>query len=282
MLLEYFTNGTESTKTGKFIGMEIETDFLNAEDGAPISIEVAKSILSATDGRPSICTQKLELGRQKIELSIAPQDSIGGLCGAAEESLDWLYKLARGLGAYPLHAPEIDWAGDLLWVQEERDALWVELDGRAALEELCRCSSVQFTVDVHPSDACTILNQLWQARLHQVDYAPNNGRWIEYIHRSRVNYRPSRYGGPAGFADLNEYAAALAVHPVLMQAGKPVNRPIHEVANVNIDLFLRSVWWHYRLRRFGSTLAVEIRPFARREDDQFEKLWKLITEATGL
>lgn len=48
------------------------------------------------------------------------------------------------------------------------------------------------------------------------------------------------------------------------------------------ELFLRSVWWHYRLRRYGNTLAVECRPFARREDAAIIGTAQLIRIALGI
>ena len=49
-----------------------------------------------------------------------------------------------------------------------------------------------------------------------------------------------------------------------------------------IDLFLRSVWWHYRLRRYGDTLALETRPFARRGDEALNHTGRRIQQALGL
>lgn len=277
----YFTEGTQGTKTGASMGMEVETDFL-LEDGSPLPIEAARQILLATDGRPFGCEQKLELGQQKIELSMAPQPNSGLMLELAEESLAWLYGQAAQHGAYPLFAPEVQWDGDLLWVQEERDAIWVDLDGRPALEELCRCSSVQFSVSVHPDEAIVVLNRLHAAQLHDHDYAPNHQRWLNYIAQSAAGYGADRYGGPEHFLNLQDYVAQLVKHEVVMHQGQPIGKPFTEVADADIELFLRSIWWHYRLRRYGDALAVEMRPFARRQDASFAQLWQLVAETIGL
>ena len=173
----------------------------------------------------------------------------------------------------------MQWEGDLLWVQEERDAIWVDLDGRPALEELCRCSSVQFTVSVNPTEAIGVLNRLHAAQLHLYDYAPNHQRWLNYIAQSTAGYREDRYGDPGLFLDLQHYVARLSQHEVVMHQGQPIGRPITKVADADIELFLRSIWWHYRLRRYDHTLAVEIRPFARRKDEGFSQLWRLVAAA---
>lgn len=281
MLHDYFTRGTDKTKTGSMVGMEVETDFV-FENGKPITTEVAGKLLQETKLRPTGVRQSLELGRQKIEIAISPQPNPALALEAMQEGLDWLYRQAAQFGARPLFEPEIHSDDELLWVQEERDAIWVNLDGREALEQLCRCSSVQFTVDVHPENAIAILNRLHAARLQEVDYAPNHRRWLNYINLSRANYRPDRYGGPEWFSDLDDYVAKLEIHEVVMHKGQPICGQASQVPDLDIDLYLRSIWWHYRLRRYGGSLAVEIRPFSRREDETFGKLWQLIANAIGL
>jgi hypothetical protein len=281
MFESYFTRGTQNTRTGAQIGLEVETDFVD-QDGRPITTGVTSQLLAAAEGRPAYCTQKLELGRQKVELAIDPQASAALAIEATLESLAWLYRQAERLGAYPLAVPEIDTSEDLLWVQEDRDQIWVELDGRPALEQLCRCSSVQFTVDVHPGDAIGWINQLWGNRLDLLDYAPNHARWQAYMATSRAGYTPDRYAGPAGFESLEHYSSELVRHPVVMHHGQPSWRPTSELADLNPELFLRSVWWHYRLRRYGNRLALEIRPIARRADDQIAVAWSVVSNILGL
>src|SRR5690606_38630202 len=162
----------------------------------PLPIAAARQILLATDRRPLGCQQKLELGRQKIELSMAPQPNSSLMLELAQESLFWLYAEAARYGAYPQFAPDVQWGGDLLWVQEGLYAIWVDSGSRPALEELCRCSSVQFTVGVNPAEAIGVLNRLHSAQLHLYDYAPNDQRWLNYIARSTAGYRKDRYGSP--------------------------------------------------------------------------------------
>ena len=264
-LLGHFTDGTHTTITGGHIGMEIETDFLDA-NARPISTNVARQILNTTEGRPAHTTHKLELGRQKIELAIAPQPTPALLMEAGYEALEWLYGMAAQFGAQPLLNPEIHSEEELLWVQEERDEIWVALDGRPALEELCRCSSVQFTIDLHPGDAIEMINQLWKSGIHVTGYDRNDARWKTYISDSLAGYRADRYAGPMGFESMADYCHELMRHDVVMHQGQPLNRRLSEVPDADIDLFLRSVWWHYRLRRYGDSLAVEIRPMGRFDD----------------
>jgi hypothetical protein len=283
MLLEHFKDGTRGTITGARIGCEIETDFVDASTGSPISTGVSRAILATDYGKPSFCEHKLELGRQKIELAIKPARSFDELLEHTHASLDWLYRTAAMYGARPHYAPEFEWSGRLLdEATDPRDAVWLQLDGNSALEELCRCSSVQFTIDVNPGDAIPIINALWIAGLHEIDYAANDRRWQNYLRSSRAGYTMSRYGGPTSFTNLHNYAAELSRHEVVMHEGRPTSALVHQVSRLDIELYLRSVWWHYRLRRYNDTLAVEIRPFGRRGDDCIQSYWNRVAPVFGL
>lgn len=281
MLLDYFTRGTRNTITGQYAGVEVETDFVDSVTGRPISAAVSQAIQSETAfGAVKFAVQG-ELGRQKIELAIEPHDNPGALLATTYAALRSLYEAAARYGAVPRFDPELKHAGSLMSPYDHRDRLWMQLDGSEALEELCRCSSVQFTVDVNPEDAIRVINALWDAQLHMFDYDPNNRRWQRYIAASKAGYRPDRYAGPRSFESIDDYVAKLEQHRVVMHEGKPVNMDPKSISNLNIDLFLRSVWWHYRLRRFGDALAIEIRPFARRRDEDMITYWNLIAPIFG-
>jgi hypothetical protein len=283
MLLGHFTDGTRGTKTGGQVGCEIETDFVDAVTGAPIDQSIGRAILACTDNRPDYCRHMPELGRQKIELAIKPARTFQELRERSYASLQWLYGVAGRYGARPLLAPEIQWPGSLLDESTDpRNQVWVQLDGRPALEQLCRCSSVQFTVDVSPGDAITVINALWDARLHELDYEPNHRRWLSYIKNSQARYISSRYAGPHGFDDLADYVAHLVQHQVVMHDGQPTRISADVLPDLDAELFLRSVWWHYRLRRHHDTLAIEVRPFARRDDDCIEQYWSHVAPVFGL
>ncbi len=281
MLLTHFTKGTERTETGRYIGAEIETDFL-MEDGSPIPEEVTRDILRAAEGQPSTFSYKLELGRQKIECSFVAQPNIHTLFHQMERGLNWLYKVAANYGAQPFFEPVVNWDGNLLYVQEERDEIWVQLDGRRALEHLCRCSSVQFTIDVNPEDAIQMINNLWCYQLPIPEYRPNHEKWLSYLADTQANYRVDRYGGPPGFYDIDDYVRQLMMHDVVMHKGRSVQLKVDQVSDLNIDLFLRSIWWHYRLRRYENRLVVEIRPLPRQRDEDISEQWRLVASATGL
>jgi len=280
-LRQHLFFGAEGTKSGGRIGLEIETDFVT-ELGQPISESVTAALLAPSGNQPAGTEIKLELGRQKIELAIAPANSFERLWEQARQSLDWLYRKAASLGAYPCFEPEIRYDGRLLFVTDERDSLWVELDGKEALENLCRCSSVQFTIDVNPDDAIGWINLLWDKKIFEVDYAVNDRLWRRYINESRFGYSQTRYAGPIGFESQADYLAELCREPVVMHQGIPCRQTVEMVRNLDCNLFLRSIWWHFRLKRFGNALAVEIRPFSRRSDEDIPKKWAIVAATLGL
>ncbi len=278
VIYDFFTKGTQATQTGGQIGMEIETDFVLEDGVTPITEGVSRAILAA-EAVP--WEPKLELGRQKIEIAIPPQLSSAELFEQANEGLEWLYGRARSFGAFPKLEPDFNFEGNLLWVQEERDALWVNLDGQDALEELTRCSSIQFTMDVNPRDAISIINTLISADC-RIDYQTNDRRWLNYISRSVANYSPDRYRGPQGFESMGNYVDELAKQDILMYKGEPVRLSPEQTPDLDVNLFLRSVWWDYRLRRYGNNLTIEMRPFGRCRDEQMSEVWNQVAQTIGV
>ena len=266
-LRSWFLQGTERTQSGQHIGLEVETDFAD-RSGHAITSSVTEVLLATP--APRGVTLSLETARQKIELAVSASATASEAIERAREALQWLYRTAAPLGAFPCFIPEFDSSESLLHPVTPRDEAWVRLDGRPALEHLCRCSSVQFTVDVSAGDAIPWINQLHQARLHERDYAANDRRWRAYISESLAGYLASRYGGLSGYQGLDHYVAELSSHSIVMGGA------------AEVDLFLRSVWWHYRLRRHGDRLCLEIRPLARRTDELLVSQWNSVARCLGL
>ena len=111
---------------------------------------------------------------------------------------------------------------------------------------------------------------------HGVEIHAANGYLIDQFLRDGTNRREDRYGGPRRFKDLADYVDQIKKHNVVMHQGQPCNLPFDDVDSPDIELFLRSVWWHYRLRRYGDQLTVEIRPFGR--DVSFKELWERLSQ----
>lgn len=281
MIQAYLTRGTEETVTGGSFGAEVETQFAR-EDGEPIGKDVLRRIIGADLSGVFFRPVTYDLGRQNIEIRIAPKPTMSLLGEATQDGLGWLYEKMKDLRAHPVFAPMpfLDSTDQLLLLDDPRDQIWLEIDGAPALEKLARTSSFQLHVSVNPGDAVEVVNVLWEAGVHNWDF-PNDAMWGQYIQESNFPYATDRYGGPEGFRDIDEYCARLHEHNVVMHDGRVCNRSTQEI-NPDPDLFLRSVWWHYRLRRFGPTMTVEIRPIARRSDEANIQTCLAITSLLGL
>lgn len=281
-LTKYFTDGVES-KTLETIGAEIETQFID-DDGDAISADVSQDMLKRLESngwrvvseKNSLITSisdnvgnriSYELGRHNIELSTVATSPDKTL-GVVNNCLSDLYGAANEVGAKPFFGPILGTNDDLLIIPDERDAIWLELDGREALAPLTRTSSVQYTIPVALGDAIPILNKLGDALDQFLSDFPQDEIWREYIIKSNAQYNSDRYGGPLKFGSIEDYCERLIEHDVVY--GSELVE-YNYVEDLDIPLYLRSIWWHFRLRRYGSALCVEVRPMARREDDQLSK-----------
>lgn len=281
-LISYFTDGIKS-HTLETVGAEVETQFVDGNN-EPISIQTSQQILSrlAKNGWGVTCRKGYlitaladqngnrifyELGRHNIEVATAvstPESVID----TVQQCLNQVYEAGSMTGAHPYFAPILDGSEDLLVIPDERDATWLELDGRAALAPLARTSSVQFTVSVSLSEAVSILNKLGQRIGAFMDDFPQDRVWKKYIRDSSAGYRSDRYGSQDAFESLDDYCRALVRHDVVQGVRLT---PFLNVPDVDIPLYLRSIWWHFRLKRYDDALCIEVRPMARRVDSQFHR-----------
>ena len=278
MLYSYFSECSEISTD--FVGVEVETSFVNT-NGTAISVATSQAIFQTLTEvgwnvveRTGTLVTKLqnakgdillyELGRQNIELSTAPQRS-SSLVSRTQDLLKEIYVSAEVHNAMPCFEPILMTDEDLLVIPDERDATWLEIDGRESLRPLATTSAVQFTFDTTPTKAIGLINQLGrQAEEFLVDY-PQDRVWREYIRSSKAGYRSDRYGGPLLFSSLRDYCNKLTMHEVVNGDRLTSAR---EMKSFSIPLFLRSVWWHFRLRRYGDRLCVEVRPLARNTDER--------------
>lgn len=291
-LISYFTDGITS-QTLQNVGAEIETQFV--ENGRAIQTQVSQQMLGwlAENGWSVDCRKGnlittlvdhdgnkvfYELGRHNVEVSTIASTQTRVL-GVVRGCLVQLYEAANRVGAVPFFAPILNGNEDLLVIPDERDAIWLELDGRNALAPLARTSSVQFTISVAPHEAVRILNKFGESIGSFLADFPQDAVWRKYIAESAAKYLPNRYGGPLMFESLTDYCRALARHDVVRGARLV---PYQDISDLDIPLFLRSIWWHFRLKRYGNALCVEVRPMARRGDDQFnlqlEKVLQIVCE----
>lgn len=300
-LLHYFTDGVKSCILGGKIGMEVETQFLNADEpdispcfgpnrfkqGKPISVAKSQAILKTFASRHGEVTETkgnfiaeirdhkgnrllYELGRHNIELATVPLQR-DDLIPKTREVLERLYRIGGEVGAYPYFQPILQTDEDLLVVPDERDAAWIRVDGREALKPLANISAVQFTIPVCLDEAIICLNRL---REHLVSYFlpwyPQDHVWKRYIRESQAGYDPLRYGGHDYFIGLEDYCRKLSQHHFVdIEKNRLV--PIDQISDLNIPLYLRSIWWYFRLKRYGDQLCIEVRPLGRYGDEKLEE-----------
>ena len=280
-LISYFTDGI-SSETLQTIGAEVETQFVD-KDGNAVRTQTSQQMLGylAENGWNVDCRKGnlittlvdqngnkifYELGRHNMEVSTVASTPACVL-DVMRKCLAQLYESARRVEAEPFLAPILLGDEDLLVIPDERDAIWLELDGRDALAPLARTSSVQFTISVSPQDAMKILNKFGKEIGSFLEDFPQDAVWKRYIVDSSAKYLSNRYGGPLVFESLEDYCQALARHDVV-QGVRLV--PFQDVSNLEVSLYLRSIWWHFRLKRYGNALCIEVRPMARRADEQFQ------------
>lgn len=286
-LKRYFLDGVSSNNL-ETMGMEVETQFVN-DSGTPIGKDVSQKMFSYMLSRSwSVKTVKnglitclvdskgntfsYELGRQNIELSGMPL-KVDRVLENTSSCLTQLYEAGEKYGAYPLLEPILLGVEDLLVIPDERDATWLKLDGREALAPLARTSSVQFTFSVLPESAVTMLNRLGkQIKSFLGDY-PQEAVWKEYIKSSLAGYRTDRYGGPLYFWSLEDYCRKIILNDVVSD-GRLV--PYNSTKDLDISLYLRSIWWYFRLKRYGESLCIEVRPLPRRSDAKFESQLEMV------
>ncbi len=279
-LISYFTDGIAS-QTLQTVGAEIETQFVD-KNGYAVQTQTSQQMLGwLAENRWKVDCRKgnlittlvdqngnkvfYELGRHNMEVSTIASTQTCVL-DVVRECLAQLYEAAKRFGAVPFFAPILKSNKDLLVIPDERDAIWLELDGRDALAPLARTSSVQFTISVAPQQAVEILNKFGGRIDSFLTDFPQDVVWKKYIAESSAKYLPNRYGGPLVFDSLSDYCYALTRHDIVQGVHLV---PYQNVSDPDIPLYLRSIWWHFRLKRYGNALCVEVRPMARRTDDQF-------------
>lgn len=294
LLERYFTQNRVKTRGPWLVGAEIETSFQDG-DGRPITLSTAQAIFRSlaesdwkvSEQKGSLITKLahpaggallFELGRQNLEIATDPA-AAADIVRHTRSMLDELYEVAALHGAFPRFEPLFPTGEDLLVVPDGRDQTWLDVDGRTALRPLAAISAVQYTVDVPPEKALLCINGLLgRISAFRADY-PQEGTWREYIRSSKAGYRTDRYGGPDRFEDVRDYCRKLLRHDVVTPEGL---KPHSAVRDLDIPLFIRSVWWYFRLRRYGDALAVEVRPLARRADEKLDAQLAFVLDAMNL
>lgn len=277
-------------QNAKNVGIEVETHFIDG-NGRPIQLNQSQSIFydCSNNGWEIIekrnnlivvlkrikCGTLLmyELGRQNLEICLPPLAPTLAL-ELVHEVLNELYKTAMNFNCFPLFEPIIQSNENLLVIPDERDTTWLKLDTAPVLNELAKTASVQFTVDVSGSHIIETINKLNANLTYFLADYPQDKYWREYIKNSPAGYLPERYGGPIFFKNEKEYCQQLAKHKIVTSDGLV---DVSTLKEIDYNSFIRSVWWYFRLKRYGSNQCIEIRPLARRTDDLIDVYWKNVS-----
>jgi hypothetical protein len=288
-LIDHFTQGLGAC-AGK-TGVEVETLFID-ESIRPINFAQSQSMFrwltqhnwNEAAKKGSIITELTnhrgdkvlyELGECNIELSIAPASETK-IVQHVREGLKELYQAGLPFSAHPLWCGKIDSDDRVrLVVPDERDSIWVKIDGMRELNKLCTIAATHITVDVPADRVVEYLNRLGAKTPELMEeFGANDRVWREYVSMSPAGYRDHRYGctwnwGPyPAIESIEDYCRRLVEHDIVTGTGL---KPHTEVEDLDITLFLRSVWWWFRLRRYGDQLCIETRPFPRSSDADIER-----------
>jgi hypothetical protein len=273
------------------IGVEVETQFADGT-GHPITLQASQAMMhrlvasgwsvTATKGNlitvlsSDSGTIAYELGRHNLEVSSAPAATPSALVKSVRRTLDALYRAGEAEKAFPFFGSTMKTNENLLIVPDERDATWLRVDGREALNLLATTSAVQFTVEIGTlSQAMLCLNRLGLSIGEFLRDYPQEDRWRRYIHSSHAGYDGLRYGGPLVFNDSESYIRELLRHEVMTSDGLV---PIRDVATIDWSLFVRSVWWYFRFKRYGTSFCLEVRPLPRRKDEMISEQLDMVLD----
>jgi hypothetical protein len=252
-------------------------------DGWTIDVQRNGKITEVKKGGYGIC---YELGRNNFELVTPPCPST---CPDAfdnhNKALENLIRAGKDCGATALKTSYDECSDDTLIEPDMRDEIWRQLDG-PALFGLAHIACVHFNIDLASIEEgmgwISALSAFYE-RTPGWPAEANRKIWEYYIEHSLAGYEPGRYGLPPS-STFGDYVETLSSHKVVMngtngtlQIAQPA-RPFRDCEQINIDLFLRSVWWWFRLRVRNGRLVLEVRdvPRSMPVEDSWQQIKKVI------
>ncbi|MFC1787886.1 hypothetical protein ACFLZY_01560 [Patescibacteria group bacterium] len=309
-LFDFFHNAKGCHPNKRRVGLEIETLFID-KNGLPISFPLSQAIFVslAKTGDWKIAKEKngvithlvnpgsdfelfYELGWNNFELT-TPTWLIEEIAwGEILANLDQLYSTAETLGAYPVFSFTDDCLlHDTLALPDKRDHIWAELDGRQALRVLGHIATVHFNLDLvsldQGMDYIRQINGYYSRAKSDPTSHQHDEIWMSYIRNSKAQYETDRYGFAPDYSSYHYFRRLSELKVVMTCQNNKLKlcrlaRPFSQTEAVNLDLFLRSVWWHSRLRVRGGTLVLELRNNLRGADEMIEEEWTKIKQILGL
>ncbi len=312
-LVDFFLSADCCSADDRMMGVEVETLFVD-RNGVPINRyilqdvfgEMAKSsqwsIAKMAGGLITALVHRngwsltVDLGCNDLELTSRPYHFKAFPWTEQEQILEDIYEFAQKFGVSPLKASYDGHEDvDTLMVPDDRDRAWIDLDGQENLIPIGHIASVNYNIDLSSVDEgmhwINILRDGYHQPLvgHHTSLMHEHDQiWRRYIRESRANYQEWRYGHMAGNT-FELYCWWLSTINVVMQRDvngklspcKPA-KPLFMTEDVDIDLFLRSVWLYDRLRVRNGRLALEIRNVPRGSDALILSEWEVIARKVGL
>jgi len=300
-LRAHFENAVCSYPSQRQIGLEIETLIIDSES-KPIDPLTSQNLMRRLANQYGWQIMEIKNGQivklQKhgfrliYELGWSNFELISPAFGLDQDFLrktrfilNMISQAAQDLKARALEKSWDRFRSNTLMMPDRRDEIWLALDG-PALFGLGHIASIQFNIDLASIDEAMDwikkLTGLYERK--NWPFVHNFQIWRDYIANSTAKYEKSRYALPPKtfeqyLKQLSELKVVMHQHNGTMQiAADP--QPFSASPQVNIELFLRSVWWYFRLRVRNRKLVLEIRDIPRWLG--IEKSWQIIKQTLDL
>lgn len=285
-LKKYFENANVCRPNERKADIETESLFVDIKSEKPISLDQSRNIMeNLTNTGYGVSEKKngqiakvekngviifYELGWNNFEIITPPVSlkQIDALIDINNKALEDLRLSGRFAGAKMLNS---SWDGSLsntLAIPDKRDEIWLDLDG-PSLYGLGHIASIHYSIDLISIEEGMGWIKILNGYFKKTGWPPkdNFSIWKNYINGSYAKYEKNRYGQPPDNFEI--YCKRLASYKVVMNrsggalsiANPPL--PFSKTKDIDIDLFLRSVWWWSRLRVRSGNLALEIRDIPR-------------------
>ena len=284
---KYFENVETCQISDRRIGIETESLAVNKWNRKPISLDTSQRMMrrlieeygyKIIEEKNNLITRVekggfeifYELGWNNFELITPPFliDDINALSSEHDRALQELNFVGESSGVETLNTSWDGYYLNSLVMPDKRDEIWLKLDG-PALYPLGHIASIHLNIDLVSIDEGMKWIKILNDYFRKVQWPANKNEeiWKRYLALSMAEYEKTRYGQPP--ENFSDYCRKLSEYKVVMNRSngeleimKPV-KSFTETANVDFDLFIRSVWWWSRLRVRNGKLVLEIRDIPR-------------------
>ena len=288
-LYRYFFSADTTDADKRTFGIEVETLFVDEVTHHPIdyrrSQQLMSQLVSGGKWRPRIVDKgsytelsadgfalKYEVGSNLLEITtpavtVSHKDMLFSLLG---KHLEQLYSAAASVNAVSCESHYDGSTETALVLNSKSSFLDFDLNGDS-FAHLAHIAAVHFNIDLESVYQGLQWMRQMTSYFEMRDWPLPESRhcWQMFLAQSPAGYEVERYGKPP---DADEYLRTLAGLRVYKNRtlSEPFlenpPRPFYECEQVDIDLFVASVWWWSRLRVRHERLVLEIRAVPRSSD----------------